>query len=76
VLGLAPPDVDLEERGLAVTPLPIVLDALGDRNAQVGDRGAGVGKAELGVLDQVAGDGGLVICSHHGSFVLVLRVVG
>jgi hypothetical protein len=71
VLGLAAPDVDLEEAGLAVAPLAVVLDALGDRDPQVGDRGAGVGEPEFGVLDQVAGDGGLVICSHHGSFVLL-----
>src|SRR5215211_3241123 len=31
VFGLPAPDVDLEERGLAVTPLPVLLDALGDR---------------------------------------------
>jgi hypothetical protein len=42
VLGLAAPDVDLEERGLAVAPLTILLDALGDGDPQVGDRGAGV----------------------------------
>jgi hypothetical protein len=35
-----------------------LLDALGDRDAQVGDGGAGVGEAELGVVDQVADDGG------------------
>jgi hypothetical protein len=45
VFGLAPPDVDLEKRGLAVAPLTILLDALGDGHAQVGDRGAGVGEA-------------------------------
>jgi hypothetical protein len=71
VLGLAAPHVDLEERGIAVAPLAILLDALGDGHAQVGDRGAGVGEPQLGGLDQVAGDGGLVVCSHHGSFVLV-----
>src|SRR5215207_3201894 len=71
MLGLAAPHVDLEERGFAVARLPIVLDALGDGDAQVGDRGAGVGEAELGVLDQVAGDGGLVVGCHHGSFALV-----
>jgi hypothetical protein len=46
---LAAPHVDLEERGVAVTPLPVLLNALGDRDAQVGDRGAGVGEAQLGV---------------------------
>src|SRR5215211_5053552 len=40
VLGLAAPDIDLEKRGLTVTPLTILLDALGDRDPQVGDRGA------------------------------------
>src|SRR5215207_5912801 len=76
VLSLAAPHVDLEERGLAVTPLTILLNALGHGHAQVGDRGAGVGEPQLGGLDQVAGDGGLVVCSHHGSFVVVLLVGG
>src|SRR5215213_5126347 len=74
VLGLAAPDIDLEKRGLAVTPLTILLDALGHGDPQVGDRDAGVGEAQLGGVDQVAGDGGLVVCSHHGSFVLLLVV--
>src|SRR5215218_9148891 len=71
VLGLAAPHIHLEKRGLTVTPLTILLDALGHGDPQVGDRGAGVGEAQLGGLDQVASDGGLVVCSHHGSFVLV-----
>jgi hypothetical protein len=61
---------------LAVAPLAVLLDALGDGNPQVDDRGAGVGKAEFRVLDQVAGDSGLVVGCHHGSFVLLLLVVG
>src|SRR4029450_5994099 len=76
VFGLAAPHIHLEERGFAVAPLAVVLDALGHGDAQVGYRGPGVGEPQLGVLDQVAGDGGLVVCSHHGSFVVVLRVVG
>ena len=36
VLGLATPDVDLEERGVAVAPLALLLNALGDGHAQVG----------------------------------------
>jgi hypothetical protein len=31
---------------------------------QVGDRGAGVGEPQFGVLDQVPGDGGLVVGCH------------
>ena len=76
MFGLAAPHVDLEERGVAVAPLTVLLDALGDGDPEVGDRGAGVGESELGGVDQVAGDGGLVVCSHHGPFVVVLRVVG
>jgi len=60
VLGLAAPDVDLQERGVAVAPLAVLLDPVGDGDAQVGDGDAGVGEAEFGVLDQVAGDGGVV----------------
>ena len=65
----------LKKRGVAVAPLAVLLDALGDRDPQVGDGGAGVGEAELGVLDQVAGDGGLVVCCHHGSLYCVRVVV-
>src|SRR5215204_1659824 len=50
VFGLAAPHVDLEERGLAVAPLPVLLDALGHGDAQVGDRGAGIGEAQFGGL--------------------------
>src|SRR5215207_2932059 len=64
VLGLGAPHVDLEERGLAVAPLTILLDALGHGDAEVGDGGAGVGEADLGGVDQVAGDGGLVVGCH------------
>jgi hypothetical protein len=38
-----------------------LLDALGDRDPQVGDGDAGVGEAEFGVVDQVADDGGVVV---------------
>jgi hypothetical protein len=58
VLGLATPHIHLEEGGVAVAPLPVVLEALGDGNAQVGDWDAGIGKAQLGGVDQLAGDGG------------------
>jgi acetyl esterase/lipase len=51
VLGLAAPDVDLEEAGVAVAPLAVLLDALGDGHAQVGDGDAGVGEAEFGIAD-------------------------
>src|SRR5215211_7212422 len=64
VLGLATPDVDLEERGVAVAPLAVLLDALGDGDPQVGDGGAGVDEADFGVLDQVADDGGVVVRCH------------
>jgi len=50
VLGLAAPHVDLEEAGVAVAPLAVLLDALGDRDPQVGDGDAVVGIADLGVL--------------------------
>jgi hypothetical protein len=58
VLGLVAPDVDLEEAGVAVAPLAVLLDALGDRDVQVGYGDAVLGEAELGVVDQVADDGG------------------
>jgi hypothetical protein len=58
VLGLVAPHVHLEEAGVAVAPLAVLLDALGDGHSEVGDGGAGVGEAEFGVVDQVAGDGG------------------
>ena len=52
MLGLVAPDVDLEEAGVAVASLAVLLDPLGDRDPQVGDGDAGVGEAELGVVDQ------------------------
>jgi hypothetical protein len=55
VLSLTAPHVDLEEAGVAVAPLAVLLDALGDRHTQVGDRGAGVGEPQFRDLDQVAG---------------------
>jgi hypothetical protein len=58
VLGLAAPHVDLEVAGVAVAPLAVLLDALGDRDPQVDDGDAGVGEADLRVLDQVADNGG------------------
>jgi hypothetical protein len=61
VLGLPAPHVDSQEGGVAVAPFAVLLDALGDRDAQVGDGDAVVGEAELGVLDQVADDGGVVV---------------
>src|SRR5215218_10568932 len=64
VLGLPPPDIDPQERGVAVAPLAVLLDALGDGDPQVGDGDAGVGEAQLGGVDEVAGDGGLVVRCH------------
>jgi hypothetical protein len=58
VLGLAAPDIHAQERGVAVAPLAVLLDPLGDRHAQVRDGGAGVGEAQFGVVNQVADDGG------------------
>src|SRR5829696_1123955 len=60
----AAPDVDLEEAGVAVAPLAVLLDPLGDRDAEVGDGDAVVGEAEFGVVDQVADDGGVVVGCH------------
>jgi hypothetical protein len=65
VLGLPAPDVDLEERGVAVAPLAVLLDPLGHRDPQVGDGDAARGEAEIGVLDQVADDGGVVVGCHN-----------
>jgi hypothetical protein len=53
VLSLAAPHVDAQERGVAVAPLAVLLDALGDDDAQVGHGDAVVGEAELGVLDRL-----------------------
>jgi hypothetical protein len=55
VLGLVAPDVDLEEAGVAVAPLAVLLDALGDGDPEVGDGDAVVGEADLGVLGQGIG---------------------
>jgi hypothetical protein len=46
--GLAAPGVDAEEGGVAVAPLAVLLDPLGDRDPQVGDGGAVTCEAELG----------------------------
>jgi hypothetical protein len=51
VLGLAAPHVDAQERGVAVAPLAVLLDTLGDGDPQVGHGDAVVGEAELGVVD-------------------------
>jgi hypothetical protein len=48
-----------------------LLDALGDRDPEVGDGDAGVGEADLGVLDQVADDGGVVVRCR--AFLLLAR---
>jgi hypothetical protein len=64
VLGLAAAHVDLEEAGVAVAPLSVLLDPLGDRDPEVRDGDAVVGEAEFGVLDQVADDGGVVVRWH------------
>src|SRR5215216_4836478 len=50
LLGLAAPHIHLEEGGVGVAPLAVLLDALGHGHAQVGDGDAGVGEADLGVL--------------------------
>jgi hypothetical protein len=56
-VGLVAPDVDGVEGGLPIPPgAVLVLDAGGDGDAEVGDRGAGVGEAELGVGGEVADD--------------------
>jgi hypothetical protein len=52
---LVAPDVDLEEAGVAVAPLAVLLDALGDGDSEVGDGDAVVGEADLGVLGQGIG---------------------
>jgi pimeloyl-ACP methyl ester carboxylesterase len=59
--GPALAHLDVDPEGFAVAPLAVLLDPLGDRHPQVGHGGAGVGEAELGVLDQVADDGGVVV---------------
>src|SRR5215218_1620193 len=64
VLGLPAPHVDLEERGVAVAPLAVLLDTLGHGHPEVGDGDAVVGEADLGVVGQVADDGGVVVRCH------------
>jgi len=54
VLGLTSPHVHLQEAGVAVAPLAVLLDALGDGHAQVGHRDAVVGEAEFGIADDGA----------------------
>jgi hypothetical protein len=61
VFGLATPDVGLEERGVAVAPLAVLLDALGHGHPEVGHGDAVSGEADLGVLDEVADDGGVIV---------------
>src|SRR6266498_2684949 len=66
VLGLVAPDVDLEEGRLPVPPGPVgLLDALVDRQAEVGDRGAVLGEAQLGVVGEVADLNGEVVAWHR-----------
>jgi hypothetical protein len=65
VLGLAAPHVHLEEAGVAVAPLAVLLDPLGHRHPQVGHGDAAVGEAQLGIVDQVADDGGVVVGCHN-----------
>src|SRR6266536_4852810 len=66
VLGLVAPDVDLEEGGVPVPPGTVVLlDALVDRQAEVGDRGAVLGEAQFGVVGEVADLDGEVVACHH-----------
>src|SRR4029453_11594027 len=72
VLGLPTPDVDLEEAGVAVAPLAVLVDALGHGHAHVRDGDAVLGEAELGVFDEVADDGGVVVCCHDRCSLLVL----
>jgi hypothetical protein len=60
VLGLPPPDIDLEEASVAVAPLTIVLDPLGDRDPQVGHGDArGVPEVDQGGDQQIPVDGRL-----------------
>jgi hypothetical protein len=71
MLGLAAPDVDLEEAGVAVAPLAVLLDPLGNRDPQVGHGDAARGEAEFRIVDQVADDGGVVVrCHNRCSFLL------
>jgi hypothetical protein len=72
VLGLHAPDVDRQERGVAVAPRAVLLNPLGHRHPQVGDGDAARGEAQLGVVDQVADDGGVVVRCHHVCSLLVL----
>jgi hypothetical protein len=52
------------EAGVAVAPLAVLLDPLVHGHAQVSHGDAVVGEAQLGVLDQVADDGGVVVRCH------------
>src|SRR6266511_2174642 len=66
VLGLVAPDVDAEEAGLAVAPGAVSLaDALVDRQAEVGDRGAVLGEAQFGVVGEVTDLDGEVVVGHR-----------
>src|SRR4029453_5470769 len=64
VLSLTPPHVDPQERGVAVAPVAILLDPLGHGRPHVRDGDAVIREAELGVVDQVADDGGVVVRCH------------
>src|SRR5262249_34456678 len=70
VLGRLAPDVAGEEEAVAVLPLTagVVTEPGGGGNAELGDRLAGGGVAQLRVVDQVAGDRDLgVACCHRNT---------
>src|SRR5512132_136434 len=64
VLGLLAPDVDPEERGLAVLPGVALAHAGGDGQAEVGHGRPVGGEAQLGVVGQVADEHHLVVVCH------------
>jgi hypothetical protein len=74
VLGELPPDIDAEERGVAVAPGVAVLDAGGDGQAEVGHGVAVGGEAQVGVVGEVAGDGDVGV--GHSVALLGLVLVG
>jgi hypothetical protein len=56
----------LKKRRLPVPPGPVVLlDALVDGQAEVGDRGAVLGEPEFGVVGEVADLDGEVVACHQ-----------
>ncbi len=75
VLGLVAPDVDAEEAGLAVAPGAVgVLDALVDGQSEVGDGGAVLGEAQLGLVGEVADLDGEVVVGHAVGLLSVLVI--